>query len=139
MGQGDQGPGRRNGRPRHQKPRISLFPVAALWHRSLWPHCPQHCGASTCLPGCTAGRHMADGRELQGQEQGLWPGGLLERLPRAFTFWGIRFSTWKRGTRVNEFSLLSFITSSCLLRRMSLRNQKIFFSPSIVIYWGMQV
>ena len=63
---------------------------------SLWPHCPQHCGASTCLPGCTVGRHMVDGRELQGQEQGFWPGGLLEHLPLAFTFWGIRFSTWKQ-------------------------------------------
>lgn len=69
---------------------------------------------------------MVDGRELQVQEQGFWPGGLLEHLALAFTFWGIRFPTWKqRDKRVNEFSLLSFITSSCLLRRMSLRNQGI--------------
>ena len=30
---------------------------------------------------------------------------------------------------MNEFSLLLFITSSCLLRRMSPRNQRIFFPP----------
>lgn len=30
---------------------------------------------------------------------------------------------------MNEFSLLLFITSSCLLRRMSLRNQRKFLPP----------
>lgn len=131
--QGDQGSYRWNRGPRH--PRGHASP-SLLW----LPHGVGPCGlialscavlalASPPSSDCAEGQpHIVSGREFQVQERSFCPGGFLENFPSIYMLVNqiLCLETQGQEWKYICIYLLLFITSSCLLRKMSPRNQSSF-------------